>query len=834
MVAVLFFLSGFGGLVYQILWMRELGLLFGTTAHAAATTAASFFLGLGAGSAFFGERSRRTSRPLMTYGFLEIAVSVSALLYFGLFSLYQAVYPKVFHSLEEQAGVLLLVKFLLAMVVLFPPAFFMGGTLPVISRFLTERFQGNGLGHTVPLFYGINTLGAAAGTLAAGFYLPRVIGVQNSYVLAIGITTLVGVIAILLGRGQGAEKGERKEHAPLVISRPILWLAFFSGFTTLALEVLWTRMFAQTLQNSVYSYAIILFTFLIALALGAWISGWLARVCKQSASRVLVWALLIAGLLTFLSPTLFHEFGSDKGGLLGSTENWGEYLRLVFTSAGITIFPATIALGVVFPSLLNLANPENAEDSGRIVGRLAGINTFGAVLGSLAGGFFFLDALGLWQSVRLIAVAYLLMVFAFSGWSLSGAGSLRERFPVEAVLSGLILLIGLSWIDPARLPVVYYSKKKKETVVEVREKSDATVAIIRKEDTLRLKVNNFYALGNSGAVKSERFQAQLPLIIHPNPKRVFCLGLGTGITASGALQIDEVEHLTVTELLPSVVEASEDFFSPWLNGLHEDERVKVIAEDGRNYLAATEEQYDVIVADLFLPWRSGVGSLYTVDHYERSAERLLPGGMYAQWLPMYQLSELEFSSIVTSMRQVFPQISVWRGDFNAEKSTVCLVGQLDKTPIVWEPFERRSMALNKKLENNQVAPFKNLAGHLTSYAGNLSATDFFTDGVLNTDDKPYIEYISPMRHRAEKAGEVSWIYGKDLLKIYDQLQLAAPFTTDPWLESAPREARNIVYAGHVLHEFNYAARNKLEKEEKAAAAKLQAITKAMSDAYGAY
>ena len=123
LVAALFFLSGFGGLVYQILWMRELGLLFGTTAHAAATTAASFFLGLGAGSAFFGERSRLLRRPLLAYGFLELAVSVSALLYFGLFFLYQTVYPKVFHSLEEQTGILLLVKFLLAMVVLFPPAF---------------------------------------------------------------------------------------------------------------------------------------------------------------------------------------------------------------------------------------------------------------------------------------------------------------------------------------------------------------------------------------------------------------------------------------------------------------------------------------------------------------------------------------------------------------------------------------------------------------------------------------------------------------------------------------------------------------------------------------
>lgn len=501
----MFFLSGFGGLVYQILWMRELGLLFGTTAHAAATTAASFFLGLGAGSAFFGERSRSTSRPLVTYGLLELGVSVSALLYFGLFAIYQAVYPAVFDSLGDHRGVLLFVKFLLAMAVLFPPAFFMGGTLPVVSVLVTSGLPTDKLGQRVPLFYGINTLGAALGALTAGFFLPRWIGVANSYWLAIGITTFVGLLAIVAGRKSPEENEKPSKSVPeeqrrLVIPRPVLWLAFFSGFTTLALEVLWTRMFAQTLQNSVYSYTVILFTFLIALALGAWIAGWLVRHFPGHSPRILVWILLIAGLLTFASPTLFHHFGSDQGGLLGSSENWSEYLRLVFLAAGITIFPATMALGVLFPFLLHMSESTNPKDSGRIVGRLAGLNTLGAVLGSVTGGFVFLDLFGLWPSIRLLAVSYLLLVFAFSTWQVPGTSGVREKLPVESILAAVGLMVGLTWIDPGKLPRVYFSAiNKKESVLEVREGSDATVAVIRRGDTLRMKVNNFYVLGSSGS-----------------------------------------------------------------------------------------------------------------------------------------------------------------------------------------------------------------------------------------------------------------------------------------------------------------------------------------------
>ena len=346
----------------------------------------------------------------------------------------------------------------------------------------------------------------------------------------------------------------------------------------------------------------------------------------------------------------------------------------------------------------------------------------------------------------------------------------------------------------------------------MHEGSDATVAVVRKKDVLRIKVNNFYALGNTNAAMNERMQAHLPLIIHPEPKRVFFLGLGTGITAGGALQIEEIEHVTVAELLPSVIDAARDFFGPWLNGLFDDDRVRIVAEDGRNFLTATRDTYDVIVADLFMPWRIGVGGLYTVEHYAASLEKLEPGGIYAQWLPLYQLTEEEFASIANSMRKAFPKVTVWRGDFLTSKPIACLIGHRDSKPLDWKAFQKRSIALNKKLGINQVGPLKSLPGHLTHYAGNLTQAEaIYSDARLNTDDFPLIEYQAPITHRAEKAGEVDRFTRERLLAFFDKLQKAVPYQKDPWLESVPQPFWQIIDAGHLLHELKLAEAKKDRK-----------------------
>lgn len=197
-IYLLFFLSGFIALIYEVLWMKELGLLFGNTAYAAATVLTAFFCGLGVGSFYWGKRAAKINNPLRTYGYLEFAVAISAVGYFAILYAYRAIYPDLFEVFSGQPDLFLVAKFLLSLILLFPPALFMGGTLPVMSQFLVR--QKVRMGRSVSVLYAINTLGAACGTLAAGFILPRFLGFNLSFAVAMVLNVLVGFGAIVVGR----------------------------------------------------------------------------------------------------------------------------------------------------------------------------------------------------------------------------------------------------------------------------------------------------------------------------------------------------------------------------------------------------------------------------------------------------------------------------------------------------------------------------------------------------------------------------------------------------------------------------------------------------------
>jgi len=282
-IYLLVFLSGFCALVYQVLWMKQLALLFGNTSHAAGVTLAAFFAGLAAGSWFWGRRSARCRNPMRIYAGLEIGIAITALLYFAVIHGYHIIYPEVYQSLHSEVW-LLLIKFLLALILIFPPAFCMGGTIPVMGQHAIR--VPTCFGSTSALLYGVNTLGATLGAFLAGFFMPLWFGFQATCLIAIGLTLVVAGVAYLLSRStfatiavEAEAKGELPPvHPPPDDHRIILTaICFLSGFGVLALEVLWTRMFALVLENSVYTFAAILVVVLSCLAGGSLISSLLAR-----------------------------------------------------------------------------------------------------------------------------------------------------------------------------------------------------------------------------------------------------------------------------------------------------------------------------------------------------------------------------------------------------------------------------------------------------------------------------------------------------------------------------------------------------------------------------
>lgn len=790
---LLFFASGMAGLIYEILWMKELGRLFGNTAYAVATTLAVFFSGLSVGGYAWGKKARSLAHPLKTYGLLELGIALTAGLYFFILDAYRAIYAPLFDLFSGHTFLFVLVKLVLAMGILFPPAFFMGGTFPVMSQHLIRR-PGD-LSRLGTALYALNTIGAAAGAFLAGFILPALLGFTVSYLAAIGISLSIGLIALVLSRTdpspvpRPAERMERPQKAGSGrLPTTLGILAFASGFLTLGLEVFWTRMFSQTLQNSVYMFSALLIVFLLALACGSWLANLLGRL-NQSPMMVLAALLAISGMAVLYSPDLFF-FTSGLDPDMYKKVTFGSYLFLMFKSLFLVLFIPCVLIGCCLPYLLKAAQGRS-DSPGYIVGRLISINTAGAISGSLVSGFVCLNWLGLWNSIRLFALLYSLQAL----WlALTHSRDVREKLAVGlAVLPVFLLAV----VMPRPLPLVSYDRET-ETLIDVMEGSQATVSVIRDPYFIRMRFNNHYGLGSSKSPERQRFMGRLPFYLHPHPRNVFFLGLGTGMTAGAALGFP-LEKLTVCELSSEVVTLSQRHFTPYLNGLFQDPRARVVVEDGRNYLLGKDERFDLIVADLFLPWKAGVGSLFTRDHFQVVKSRLKEDGIFFQWLPCYQFSMEEYATIARTMLETFGLVTLWRVDFLPATPFMALAGHNRA-----DAFQVDTMIQNDRMYRGQEKESGQSIRQkiLPLYAGNISATrELIPPGPVNTDDRPILEYRSPVTIRSIFSGKAANLAGIELYNYLDRIFQAAPPDKDPYLRNLSPSDQALVRAG--LARFGY-------------------------------
>lgn len=832
------FASGLVTLVYEVLWARELGRLFGSTAQATATTLAIFFTGLAAGSAFFGERIARHPRPVRTYALLELGIAAAAILQagvpllggasLGLLDVYDRVYPALAGSLDGRPAALLALKLALSTALLLPASFCIGGTLPVLAEILASR--GPRLAPAAAVLYATNTAGAALGALAAGFWLPLFPGVRASHLAAAGLNVALAAAALVLGRKQrndgrealdegdsdsrreGAstatrafEEGrlEPSEHAdqartralsadalpPVeraaarLDSRAVVGLAFLSGFTMLALEVLWTRMLALVLHNSVYSFTATLVGLLIALALGAAFAARLAHRATQP-FVALVALLTFAGVTAGLSPFAL-EIWSGGFGDLGSGATWAAFLGSIFLAvAAVLALPATLG-GAILPFLLRFA--ADAEGSpGRTFGRLAAVNTLGGVIGSLAAGFVLLPGLGLWTSIRTVAALSLAAAIAL-------AVARRQIRLAAAPLVGLASLF--TFADPARLPVARLDAAKGERLLDVWETPYGVVSALDRGSDRRLRIDNSYTLGGSAARAVESRQADLPLLLAESPRSVFFLGLGTGISA-GAVLAHPVERLTTVELIAEVARASMLYFADSTHGLFTDPRSRVWIGDGRAILRSSEERWDVVISDLFVPWHAGTASLYGRDHFAAVREHLAPGGLFAQWLPLYQLSRRELEIVVRTMLDVFPRVTLWRGDFSTSRPIVALIGQDAGAELDPERVVARVRALGRSGNEDDETI---LALEVLAYAGDLTAArELFAEAPIHTDDRPILEHLAAMTQARSTAGDTPWLVGAELARFQDEVLAAAEPEADPYLARLAPDEKGFVRAGAAL------------------------------------
>jgi spermidine synthase len=708
--------------------MRWFTTLFGATTLAATATLSGFFLGIAAGSHTFGERAKRWRRPVMAFGFLEIGVGLGALLVPPVLALYREVYAVLYPALSSFPASFALVKLLLAVAAVGLPTFCMGGTLPALGEAVAS--PGRRLGVPVGGLYAINLLGAAVGTLMVPFVLLPRLGLDATYACAVAGSLAIGATACLVSAAapprpalEVPRVGPPALPAPSV-ARLALALSGVSGLCALALQVLWTRMFALVHENSVYSFAIVVFVFLLGLTGGAAIARrFLHR--GRASRRLLGRAWCVAGLLVVASPVLFHHL--TGGFVYVSAAGWYPALARLSMLALATMLPASLGLGMALPLLIEMAS--GRESAGPVVGRVVAANTVGALLGPVLATFVMGPLLGLWASLAVV------------GCVLVVAAALTALPRAEAAAAGAALLAALLLLDPTALPPVRVRPEAGQRLVSVREGTHGTTAVIADDHDRWITIDNSYILGGTAAREEERWQAHLPLLLHPSPHRVAFIGLGTGITAGAAL-LHPVERIVALEIVPEVVAAAREDFADVNAGLADHPRVDVVIDDGRNYLAASPHAFDVIVGDLLVPWRSAEAPLYTLEHFQSVRQALTADGVFCQWLPVYQLSPEQLAIILRTFLDVFPAASLWRGNFVPDEPTLAIVGHLGPRALEADTIEARVRDLAASTEAD---PFlEHPAGMWLFLVGPLTADMHGSAGARrNRDGEPWIELLSP-------------------------------------------------------------------------------------------
>ena len=791
-VALLLFVSGAVALVYEIVWQRQFALLFGSAAPATAAVLAAYFAGLGAGSLVIGRWAKNWIRPLRAYALLEMSVGLGALLVSPFLSWFELAYPWLFQALSGHPGLFMTARVAVAFVALLIPTFCMGGTLPLLGQ-LVDRGRHH-LGMTAGWLYLVNTVGAGLGALAVPFFLlPRLgltkavwLGAALNGMLALTAWWLDGRLATVSPKPPVRVEKRKEPHAVKAKTAvPVLFLALISGVVTFALQVLWNRAFAQVHENSMYSFSVIVAVVIFALAIGAQLAR-LGLRRGMEPCRLIGGAWMLAGLTVVIGPELFLRLSNGLSYLPASGGWTGHAMHLTGLAVALILTPMAL-LGIGLPAIMEQAGRISGDDAGGALGRLLATNVAGSVGGALTTGFLLPHWLGLWKGMLWLGT--LLLATGLWQWVRWPGHSAHRKFGFILAGGWLASLLPIMQID---FPRVRLASAESEQLLSLAEGTHGITAVVERPGSRRLKLNNHYGLGGTASTGDERMQAHVPLLLHASPRRVAFLGLGTGITAGGAL-FHPVEHVTVMELVPEVVAASRMYFRQANAGVLDDARTRVVQDDARNFLRGSGERFDVIVGDLVVPWRQGEGSLFTLEQFTAARGALAPGGLFCQWLPLFQLSETEVNILTRTFLTVFPGAQVWRGDFSPTEPAIALIGTSGDFKLEVETVRKRLAEMQPDRSNPQL---RSPDAFWMNLVGVLEISDLPTNETrLNREDRPWIELLGPMLHAG--GDPQSLFTGRRLQAWLDQVTQRSRNRMEPLLE---RES-SAVAAGRVLAEM---------------------------------
>ena len=766
-VAGLLFGSGMCALIYQMVWLREFRFVFGASTLASAAVLSVFLGGLGAGGFWFGRRVDRNPRPLALYAYLELFIAASAALTPLLVWIAREFYVALGGVLSLGPVVATLVRLVLTACALAVPTFLMGGTLPAAARAVGgDEDAGR---RRVAVLYGINTLGAVTGALLATFALLERLGADATLWAAAVLNAVVGGGALWIARAYSDVFDKQVSVAPAVdregrrsgyVRLLIFATAAVAGMAFLLMELVWYRMLAPLLGGTTYTFGLILAVALLGIGLGGTAYALWGRKRTPALS-----GLALTCILEALCVAIPFALGDQLAVLAGGLREWGTlgFGGLVLSWSvvvGIVVLPTAIVAGYQFPLLIALLGP-GARQLGLDVGWTYAWNTLGAILGALLGGFAllpWLSAPGAWQLV-VVLLAVLGGGIAAFAWARDGREGESAKWVglqsglavvLAAVAASLLLATGptAAWRHTpigAGLKMLAnlsdneirgWMQGQRRAVRWEREGIESSVAI-RVSDRGPVLFLNGKSEGSAvGDASTQIMSGMIGAILHPQPRNALVIGLGTGSTAGWLAAIDAMERVDVVELEAAVVEAASAFGPVNVNAVGHP-KVHTVVGDGREVVLTTRQSYDLIFSEPSNPYRAGVASLYTREFYEGVFPLLRDGGLFAQWVQMYEVDEQTIRTIYATLSSVFAHVETWQ----TQRGDLLLLSSAG--PVSYDIPRLRARIAEEPYRSALAAVWRtaDLEGFLAHYvAGPAVARDLAREQALNTDDRTLVEY----------------------------------------------------------------------------------------------
>ncbi len=645
-----------------------MGELFGNSTYAISTVIAAFMAGLALGSWYGGKFNKRRSNPLLYYLLLEFGIGFSALLISYLMLNIDQVYSLTYSFFNRSLTSLVVIRFIFGFILILLPTAMMGATLPTISKYIIRNFSK--LGADYSILYSVNTLGGLTGIVLSAFFMIEYFGLFNTLYFAIALNFIVGATVYLFyfrseNTGRLVENTVEREGNSEPVSDTvnielgkyklniIAIIAFITGFTSFAFEILWTRSLVFFIGTSTYSYSLILILFLFGIAAGSVLIKKFADRIKNFWKVIIITqsVIIISSVSAiYLFSYIFHIDFFKPG-----HSTWISYLSINLLKVSLVIFIPSFFMGITFP-LLNKVYVNKIENVSNKIGNLYAVNTIGSIFGSLITGFILIPLLGINRSIVFISfilfalVSYLVIRFL---------SSRKFRFlkPVFPII-GTLCFVALFRMELP--PYISYDEKDVEDILFYEEGVSATTKVYTDPDGfMKMTVNGVLMGGDfEKAMRKQKMLAYLPLLLKPEVENIYVVGLGTGITLKEFINLAGTARIDCAEICPSVINGSKLFIDE-MDEFIDSPNIRIIMEDGKNYLKLTDRKYDIISSDTMLKRGSaGNGIMYSKEYYDLCNQHLTDGGIFLQWVPLYLGEEIHKMIIRTALRS-FNYTSLW-------------------------------------------------------------------------------------------------------------------------------------------------------------------------------